>query len=216
MNDSPMRKPSPPDKKDSYHHGDLRNALLEAASDLIRERGAHGLTLRAVATRVGVSHTAPYRHFTDKMSLVAALSAEGIRGMTDAMRDEVATVEDPTPLVRYQLIGIAYVMYAYRNPEQFRVMFDDAVSDRERFPDVYEAKEECYQLLRSAIVDAQAMGTIRPRDPDEFALLSWSLVHGLSKLVLNGQTAPMNEEEIRELARNLTNGAYLGQRPVDR
>lgn len=198
-----------------YHHGNLRVALVDAAAAIIREESASALTLRGVANAVGVSHAAPYRHFSDKASLVAAVAARGIHAMTNAMEDAVAAIDGPGPLERYQAIGIAYVVYAWRHPEHYRVMFDDAVSDRDEFPEVHEAKERCYALLRQAIADGQAMGTIRERDPDEFALLSWSLVHGLSALILNGLTEVRTEEDAHELARDLTNGAYLGQRPAD-
>lgn len=202
-------------KKKTYHHGDLRNALVQAAEDIIASEGAEALTLRAVARNVGVSHAAPYRHFDDKAALVAALAAEGLCAMTQAMKDAVSELENPGPLERYQAIGVAYVRYAFRHPARFRVMFDDAVSDSERFPHVYEAKEACYNLLREAIVDGQAEGVVRQRSPDELAILSWSLVHGLSSLVLNGQTNAMTEPELIALARTVTNGAYLGQRPFE-
>jgi len=203
-------KPSKPS-----HHGNLRVALMDAASTIIREENAEGLTLRAVAQAVGVSHAAPYRHFEDKAALVAAVAARGIHHMTRAMQAAIDALDQPTPLARYQAIGVAYVLYAWRHPEYYRVMFDDAVSDPERFPDVHEAKEQCYALLRSAIVDAQAEGTVRQRDPDRFATLSWSLVHGLSALVLSGLASVETEEDVYELARTVTNDAYRGQRASD-
>ncbi len=104
--------------KDTYHHGNLRRALLDEALVVIAEKGVEGLSLRDVATRVGVSHAAPYHHFADKTALIHALAHEGMSHMDDAMAAaEEAAGEDP----KAQLLGIgmAYVTFAVEHPDYY-------------------------------------------------------------------------------------------------
>src|SRR5215467_8023087 len=105
-----------------YHHGNLREALLEAAIRLIAEVGPTAFTLREVARRAGVSHNAPYRHFQDKDDLMAAVAAQGFQELTAAMLEAAGQRSD----VREQLkqAGLGYVTFALRCPEHFTVMFD--------------------------------------------------------------------------------------------
>src|SRR5437016_3468378 len=97
-----------------YHHGDLRTALLEASLALIRQEGPHGFTLREVARRAGVSHTAPYRHFRDKDDLLAAIAENGFKRLTGMMRATLSNRRDP--LRRLQNVGLAYVAFALDQP----------------------------------------------------------------------------------------------------
>src|SRR6201984_2405102 len=111
-----MRKPKP------YHHGHLREALLQAAIRLIAEVGPAGFTLREVARRAGVSHNAPYRHFRDRDELLASVAAQGYRELAKAMTDAAARQTDALDALREA--GLAYVSFALRRPEHFTVMFD--------------------------------------------------------------------------------------------
>src|SRR6266478_7680215 len=117
-----MRRPKP------YHHGNLREALLEAAIRLIAEVGPTAFTLREVARRAGVSHNAPYRHFRDRDDLMAAVAAQGFRELTQAMVDAAGGWADA--LDRLKRAGLGYVTFALRRPEHFTVMFDAPISKR--------------------------------------------------------------------------------------
>jgi AcrR family transcriptional regulator len=112
----------------SYHHGNLREALLQGALRAIAELGPGAFTLREVARRAGVSHNAPYRHFRDKDALLAAVAAQGFRELTRAMRD--AGKRQSKALDRLKQSGLAYVAFAIRRPEHFTVMFDAPVRSR--------------------------------------------------------------------------------------
>ena len=106
----------------SYHHGNLKQALLDASLNLIREVGPGAFTLREVARRAGVSHNAPYRHFRDKEELLAALAAEGFDRLTDAMTK--AAEPATSALDRFRSSGRGYVEFALRYPQHFAVMFE--------------------------------------------------------------------------------------------
>ena len=105
-----------------YHHGNLRETLLQGAVRVIAEVGPAAFTLREVARRAGVSHNAPYRHFRDKDALLAAVAAQGFRELTHAMRE--AGERQSKPLDKLKQSGMAYVAFAVRRPEHFTVMFD--------------------------------------------------------------------------------------------
>ena len=105
----------------TYHHGNLRTALLTASLALIRKEGLHGFTLREVARRAGVSHNAPYRHFRDRSDLLAAIAEDGFNRLTTKIR--AASSKGDSHLERLRLAGIAYVQFGLDRPEEFNVMF---------------------------------------------------------------------------------------------
>ena len=119
--------------KAAYHHGNLHEALLEAARALLAESGVEGLSLRKVAKAAGVSATAPYSHFRDKQALLAELAAEGFDELADSMESQAASAGDDT---RQRLAGLArgYVAFATQNPALFQLMFGPAVSGLLDFP----------------------------------------------------------------------------------
>lgn len=168
MSTQPARTP--------YHHGDLRRALLGAATDLLEEGGPAGLSLREVARRAGVSHGAPYRHFPDREALLDAVAAEGFRDLTRQMQD----IRRPTPAERLAALGQAYVAAALERPGRFALMFS-LTPDPQRHPATAEAAPPLMAVLREAV--AEVTGS-----PDDAAAsaAAWALVHGLAHLLLQG------------------------------
>jgi AcrR family transcriptional regulator len=166
----------------SYHHGDLRQALVDAALHLVERRGPEGFTLREAARLVGVTHTAPYRHFPDKSALLAAVALEGVTGMRGTM---IAATRDVTdPVDRLEALGVAYVTYAVAHPSHFRVMygksFDDVV------PELAEAKRQTLAMLLEVVAACQAAGAFPRTAPEPLAVACWSAVHGLATLLIEG------------------------------
>lgn len=188
--------------KTSYHHGDLRRALLDAALDLIERQGPEGFTLREAARRVGVTHTAPYRHFADKTELLRAVAVEGVMGMRDAMAAAMREASDPAAAL--QGIGIAYVTYAVEHPSHFRVMYS-AVVDCQVGP-LAEAKREKLAMLVNAVTACQEIGMFPPGPPERYAVVAWSHVHGLATLLIDGvlQRTPFSTDDPTALARTVT------------
>ncbi len=168
-----MRRPKP------YHHGHLREVLLQAAIELIAEVGPAAFTLREVARRAGVSHNAPYRHFPDRDDLLAAVAAQGFRELNDAMLDAVRGKRNS--LTRLKHAGLAYVEFALRRPEHFTVMFDAAVSEHQT-PDSAEAAGQAFKTLLSLVKASQDEGRLPSGDLRRLALLAWTMVHGIAKL----------------------------------
>ncbi len=168
-----MRRPKP------YHHAHLRETLLQAAIQLIAEVGPAGFTLREVARRAGVSHNAPYRHFPDRKDLLAAVAGQGFRELDEAMLEAVR--HQRSSVGRLKRAGLAYVKFALRRPEHFTVMFDAAVSNH-KTPVSAEAAEHAFGTLVSLVKSCQDEGRLPSGDLRQFALLAWSMVHGIAKL----------------------------------
>jgi len=167
-----------------YHHGHLREVLLQAALQTIAEVGPAAFTLREVARRAKVSHNAPYRHFPDKDALLAAVAAQGFRELTQAMLD--AGRKHVKALDKLKHSGLAYVEFATRRPEHFTVMFDAPVCDT-KDPEYTQASEEAFHTLVTYVKNCQDEGALPNGSTLERALYAWSLVHGVSKLAVAGR-----------------------------
>jgi len=107
-------------KKKTYHHGDLKNALIEAGADILSNEGVSALSLRKVAQKAGVSHAAPYAHFADKQALIAAISTEGYKQLYEQIA-QVAEQYRSDPLRRLVESSWAYVQFALNEPDHFKV-----------------------------------------------------------------------------------------------
>lgn len=162
-----------------YHHGNLQETLLKTAIQLIGEVGPAGFTLREVARRAGVSHNAPYRHFADRDELLAAVTAQGFRELNRAMHE--AANRRTEPLECLKQAGLAYVEFALRRPEHFTVMFDSPGAER-KTPDSIEAGKEAFTTLVGLVSACQEARQLPAGDVLQFALLAWSMVHGIAKL----------------------------------
>jgi AcrR family transcriptional regulator len=169
--------------KRSYHHGNLRQALLDAGVALIGEVGPKGFTIREVARRAGVSHNAPYRHFEDKDELLAAIAAEGFERLALAMKEHAAS--GATAVERLRLCGSGYVDFALRWPQHFLVMFDlPSVTEKQAGGEI--VGKNAFETLLEFIIESQKEESLPPGDPLPLALMAWSLVHGIAKLATSG------------------------------
>lgn len=183
MSDAPSASEHP------YHHGNLRAALLDASLDVLRQEGLGALTVRGVARRVGVSHTAAYRHFTDKTALLAAIAEQGFARLRNEMAAARATVAGAE--LQFVACGVAYVRFAMANADHFRVMFGGWNQDRSAHPQLRAAADGAFEVLLGLVQAGQASGVLRRDDPQVMALAAWASVHGLATLLLEQQlTAP--------------------------
>ena len=215
-----MPKPQPPKshhhKDKPYHHGDLRQSLLEAGLKIVREEGREAVTLRGVARRAGVSHAAPYHHFPDKAALMEALAAEAFGRFTRILRATWRQSPSP-PLAGLAALGEAYINFALDYPEEFRLMH---LPDLRRFGEgesspVSMAAGEAHRVLREAVEACQQAGQIPQGDPDPYALTAWSGVHGLAVLLLDGLLVEncRSREEGTKLAQTLLHTLAEGLKP---
>jgi AcrR family transcriptional regulator len=154
----------------SYHHGDLRNGLLEAARAILEEESLAALTLRAVARRAGVSHAAPYRHFPNHEALLVELSVEGFHELHEALREAAKAPGSESD--RVANIGAAYMRFVAKRPALARLMFGGQLPNRDKFPALGHAADAIGAEIGTALHDS-ALG-----------LAVWASVHGLAMLVL--------------------------------
>jgi len=185
----------PPHKP--YHHGNLREVLLEAAIRLIAEVGPTAFTLREVARRADVSHNAPYRHFQDKHDLMAAVATQGFQELTEAMLAAAGPIPDARE--RLKQAGLGYVSFALRRPEHFTVMFD-APRSKSKHPEAAAAGEKAFGTLLAFVKSCQDQGALPAGDSLGFALLAWSMVHGIAKLAITGRFPFRSKAEILKFA----------------
>ena len=180
MNGANKAKPgrTPPAGRDTYHHGDLRRALLDAARAEIAANGAQSLTLSSLARRAGVAQSAPYRHFADREALLSAIAMEGFLALSAALRNAAESGDDGGRLER---LTAAYLQFGEGNVECYRLMFASRlVPDSAPGSPLTLAAEDSYQLLLTNVA-AHAH-----RGPFESARMVWARLHGLVMLKADG------------------------------
>jgi AcrR family transcriptional regulator len=199
--------------RDAYHHGDLRQALIEAASKVVDDGGAEALSLRELAAGLGVSRAAPYRHFADRDALLAAVAARGFEEINDCCEAALAAPGDGA--ARLKAICDIYVRFARARRGLFRLMFESDLLARAEPPSLLiPPADRAYHLLWRAVEGADpAAGerTVKAR-----AITLWSTLYGF--LALDGagrfkafMTAPLGGEDIVEAVIAAATGTGGGQ-----
>ena len=169
-----------------YHHGDLRNALIEAAQSLLAERGADDFSLREVARRAGVSPAAPAHHFGDAQGLLTAVAALAFSELTKALREGHARGgADPHLALREQ--GVEYVRFALRNPGPFRLMFRDGINKDDAL--LAQQANEAFAVLADGVRAAFGLAPGAALQGEHWTALValWSAVHGYAHLAIAGR-----------------------------
>lgn len=189
-----------------YHHGHLKEELLNAALALISQVGPQGFTLREVARRAGVSHNAPYRHFRDKDELLAVVAVQGFERLNSAMKRSAA--RGTTPLERFRLCGRGYISFALRWPQHFLVMFD-LPSGRDKYPEYAGAGEEAFTTLLKFVVECQRAEVLAGGESERLAFMAWSMVHGIAKLASSSHL-PFPNSSVLDFADTATRVLAVG------
>jgi AcrR family transcriptional regulator len=185
------RRSAPKRKRpDTYHHGSLREALLQAAERILEHDGIQGLTLRAAAREAGVSHAAPKNHFGDMTGLLSDLAAVGFERFVAMMRENVR--EGDSPALRMQAIGHGYVRFARTHPGLFLLMFRSERLDLRR-PALRAAVDASSQVLSGAVGERRGERVEATLTLPQAAQIvaAWSLVHGFAMLLLDGRLTPL-------------------------
>lgn len=205
----------------SYHHGDLRNALMDAAVDHIDRAGLEKLSLRALAREAGVSATAPYRHFPSKRCLLAALATRGFRELEATTGTAVADRSLGAD-ARLTRMGVAYVGWAAAHPVTYQLMFGtDVIGDFSDYAELAAASEDAYGVLLAVLTDLQQAGRAAPGlSVSAMAGICWSAVHGLASLLLfsrnRGESDSSPSASIRYLGEHLDEAVAALMRSVVR
>ncbi|WP_371549087.1 TetR/AcrR family transcriptional regulator [Streptomyces sp. NBC_00554] len=192
------------DGKSRYHHGDLRNALIEAALELAAEGGPERVVLREAARSVGVSPTAAYRHFSGQVDLLEAVKTRGQLALADSMVEAVRALpalDDPgeEAVRRTEAIGRGYVRFAIEHPGLYRTAFCRTTPEDGDFAglEIPEERPEfaAFALLSETLDVLAATGRMRPENRPAAEVAAWSTVHGLSLLILDGPLAHLPADQ---------------------
>jgi len=174
-------------------NGDLKSRLTRAGEEILETEGLEALTLRATARAAGVSHMAPYRHFADKNALLASIAKNGFNALTQAM--EQGRSGESNPEMRLLGTGIAYVGFAHDHPGLYRLMFSFSIRDKDRFQGLIAAGEAAFAVCSRAVADDYAVsGRVSEEMIANRSIAIWSLVHGLSHLVID-RTVELSEDD---------------------
>src|SRR5580692_7511803 len=171
-----------------YHHGDLSRALIDAARRILEAEGPAALSLRAVAREAGVSPAAPYHHFKDKTELLEAVAHQGWEALDVAI--SAARTNAPSPREGIAAIGMAYVTFATRNPELYRLMYDNS-RNRTDMPEHAKQEESGFGQVERAIIDAG--GNSDPLELQLATIAAWCAAHGLAEMASFKQFEPLKE-----------------------
>lgn len=191
-------------KKSNYHHGDLREQLLKAATKMISENGVEQLSLRKLANDVGVSRTAPYHHFKDKNELLCAIAEQGFKERSHTMESRVSepNAKSSTQLKEYM---IEYVSFAQQNPEIYELMFGRTIWKQQI--DNQSLKDSAYPSFQHQLAVTKKWQDIGLLDKEANSLrlsqVIWGTMHGIAKLLIDGIYKDSSQiEDICECAAN--------------
>ena len=184
-----------------YHHGSLREALIKAARELIKEKGPAGFTFADAARSAGVSPAAPYRHFRDRDALMADVAREGFERFA-AMLSTGWAAGKPDPVTAFHNIGKAYLTFARSEPAYYAAMFESGISP-DLNPELRAASERAFAVLRAAADQLVVLLPAAGRPPAlMMSLHIWSMAHGIASLFGRGDSGrralPMSAEELLE------------------
>ena len=219
-----MPRPHPA-KRAAYHHGNLREVLVETSLKVIEKHGIGALTLREIGAQAGVSRTAAYRHFASKEDLLCAISEAGFALFRSEMAATMAAVPADFPS-RLRAMAVAYVRFALRHQARFAVMFD--VTRRPPIPPPQVAPQvapqvECvtqpegdlaFAQLEGVVREGQEKGYVRAGETTLLAHVVWAHIHGVSLLRLAvGPSGDMDEDLLSRMTDLLLKGVARPKEP---
>jgi AcrR family transcriptional regulator len=188
----------------TYHHGDLRAALLDAAAGILQEKGIEGFSLRECARRAGTSHAAPAHHFGDAQGLLSEFAASGFERMVAMMRG-ARTQAGPDAWEQLRATGRAYIDFALENRAAFQLMFRADRLDQGR-PRLAQASAAAFDELRTALAALHG-----GRAPAPQLMLAWSAVHGFATLLLEHAADGMRQGQDMQAFSREMGDALLAQ-----
>lgn len=180
----------------SYHHGDLRQALLDAACAQLKIETADSLSLRALARQIGVSQTAPYRHFDSRNALFAGIATYGFTILAESLEATVAQIKGSAIDAMIEL-GLVYLQFSEEHAEKYRLLFDSSLVEFDEYPDLQEASARSFNALLALIRQGKREGVVEDRRDEELAARIWSGMHGIASLLqINRHRDGMKEKPV--------------------
>ena len=196
--------------KSSYRHGNLREAILLTSLQVIEEVGVSGLSIREVAKKAGVTHQAPYRHFSDMEALLAAFAQDGFEKLYTHMSESIS--KEIKPIEKLLKLGTAYFSWAAEHPDHFRLMFSQNIPEFETSPDLKRAADQILELVLTVVQENQEAKNINNKDTRSIARQLWSAIHGTSLLFIDNQFKPFGnniksgQQLVTDIITNLIKG----------
>lgn len=196
--------------KDTYHHGNLRETLIEASAHIIKVQGLESLSLRKLADQVGVSRAAPYHHFKDKNALLAAVAEAGFEALRTQLNNVVN--QDKPLLNRLREAVKDYLAFAHEHPTQYDLMFSQKLWESDQFDDFQRHAKDCFKLYVRLFEQLKEQQQLKPEeDALRLAQLLWATLHGLAKLTEEGLfSVAISINEITDYALNRFESSLSG------
>lgn len=195
--------------KPHYHHGDLACACLDAAIKRIAIDGVEKLSLRAVARDLGVSQTAPYRHFNDKTHLLTLLAQQGFELLAEQTKQ--ATVDQHGGLQESMMAcGLAYLNFAKHHPEHYRLMFGGRLQRQCGSTDLADTSLSAFDVILEQVTFGVEQGFLVQEDPRLLARTLWSTVHGMAMLMIDGFYSEYPDEELTPFLQTMLTHSVTG------
>ena len=176
-------------KRTGYHHGKLRQALIDATVQLVEEEGPENVSVREAAKRAGVSPAAPFRHFANKTALMTAVAEEAMSRFRAAITDAVDSLGTDDPIARFDAIGTAYLHWAFRNPTHFQIMSTRSLIDWDGSEPLRRDNDAVRALLEDSMVEAQKRSMLRSDNIADTQIAARALVYGLARMHIDGHFA---------------------------
>ncbi|MBD3276563.1 MAG: TetR family transcriptional regulator [Candidatus Marinimicrobia bacterium] len=204
------------ENKEAYHHGNLREALLDAGVELIAKEGLDGFSLRAVAREANVSHAAPYRHFEGKEDLIASIAETGFSKLAHEMQ-KVTRKHQDNPGEMLMESGRAYIQFGLNHRNHLRIMFGDIGDELPEFDHLREAAEQAFGGFVEIIALCQEHGIVKQGSPAQIAMSAWSMVHGITILLMEKKLPPslLQNTSDTQLIEQSMRDLFTGLQPRD-
>lgn len=180
-------------EKTGYHHGNLREAILEASLDWIKKNGVDSLSLREIAKKLGVTHSAPNKHFPKKEVLLATLIEQGFIEFKSYLESSGVEMETK-PKEAFIRMGLGYIRFANKNPEIYRLMFSHTIVNFMEYPGMLKAGQEAFDVLHNSVRLLQSKNVVRQGNSLEIAYMIWSFTHGFVLLSQDGKLKGVQTE----------------------
>lgn len=198
----------------TYHHGNLRETLIAHALTLAAEGGLDAVSIREVARRAGVSPGAPFRHFPDKVALMTAVAEEAMARFRAEIAAALARETSDDPIRRIRAVGVAFLLWALRNPTHFEIISSRRAIDFAGSAVLSAANAEIQAQMLRLLEEAARCGILRVDDPQLIQITGRALVYGLARMLIDGQfpswgIAETEAERVMERSLDLFLGGLL-------
>ncbi|HKN00731.1 MAG TPA: TetR/AcrR family transcriptional regulator [Candidatus Binataceae bacterium] len=176
----------PARRRASYHHGRLREALIEAALRMVKESGAESVSVREVAKWAGVSSGAPFRHFATRTALMTAVAEQAMGRFRDEIVRALAEAGSDDPLDRFRALGTAYMRWVVRNPAHFEVISNRGLIDFEGSESLRRDNDEIRSLMEELLSEALRRAPLRSDDVKAISFAGRALAYGVARMYIDG------------------------------